>query len=75
MGNKLSLDCSGLVCPMPIVKTKKTIQNMNSGEVLEIIATDKGSVNDFKAWCESTGNEYLNLEIKEEKFYHYIKKN
>ena len=74
MEKNLSLDCTGLVCPMPIVKTKKAVQNMNNGEVLEIIATDKGSVNDFKAWCESTGNEYLELEVKEEKLYHYIKK-
>ena len=71
---KLTLDCSGLVCPMPIVKTNKALKNMNEGEVIEIIATDKGSVNDFKAWCETTGNEYIKLHENGEVLHHYIKK-
>lgn len=75
MEKNLTLDCSGLVCPMPIVKTNKTLKNMNSGEVLEVIATDKGSINDFKAWCETTGNEYINLKEDGDTLYHYIKKN
>ncbi|MGL5347057.1 MAG: sulfurtransferase TusA family protein [Peptostreptococcaceae bacterium] len=72
---KLTLDCSGLVCPMPIVKTNKALKNMNEGEVIEVIATDKGSVNDFKAWCETTGNEYIKLYENGEVLHHYIKKN
>ena len=74
METNVSVDCSGLSCPMPVVKSKKALQNMNSGEVLEIIATDKGSVNDFKAWCESTGNEYIKMDTKGDTYHHYIRK-
>ncbi|OIK13360.1 sulfurtransferase TusA family protein [Bacillus sp. MUM 13] len=54
------LDAKGLACPMPIVKTKKAISEMASGEILEIHATDKGAKNDLAAWSKSTGNELVN---------------
>ncbi|MFP3489416.1 sulfurtransferase TusA family protein, partial [Staphylococcus sp. SIMBA_130] len=47
------LDAKGLACPMPIVKTKKSIQELNSGEVLEVHATDKGAKSDIAAWVKS----------------------
>ncbi len=66
-----TLDAKGLACPMPIVRTKKTIETINSGEVLEVFATDKGALNDFAAWAKSGGHTIL--EQKEEdgvlKFY------
>ncbi len=59
-----TLDCKGLSCPMPIIKLAKTIKKMNSDEVLEMIGTDPGSKTDVPAWCEKTGNIFL--EQKEE---------
>jgi tRNA 2-thiouridine synthesizing protein A len=53
------LDAKGLACPMPIVKTKKAIEELNSGEVLEIHATDKGAKNDLSAWAKSGGHELV----------------
>lgn len=53
------LDARGLNCPLPILRTKKTLNEMGSGEVLKIIATDPGSVKDFAAFAKQTGNELL----------------
>ena len=57
-----SIDCIGLYCPMPIVKTAEKIKEMKPGEVLEIVADDKGIKHDMPAWCEATGNEFLSDE-------------
>lgn len=54
-----TLDARGLACPMPIVKTAQAIKKMASGQVLEVIATDAGSVKDFAAWSRTTGNPLL----------------
>ena len=51
-----TLDAKGLACPMPIVKTKKAMDTLNSGEVLEVHVTDKGALNDFPAWSKSGGH-------------------
>lgn len=51
-----TLDAKGLACPMPIVRTKKAIETIQSGEVLEVLATDKGALNDFTAWSKSGGH-------------------
>lgn len=53
------LDAKGLACPMPIVRTKKSIEQLESGQILEVHATDKGSKNDLTAWAKSTGHELL----------------
>lgn len=53
------LDVKGLACPMPIVKTKKQMKEMEQGQVLEIHATDQGAKSDLMAWAKSTGNEML----------------
>jgi tRNA 2-thiouridine synthesizing protein A len=55
----LELDARGLNCPLPILRAKKSIQTLNSGQVLRIVATDPGSVKDFEAFCKQTGNELL----------------
>jgi tRNA 2-thiouridine synthesizing protein A len=52
----LKLDARGLNCPMPIVKTAQAIKGMASGQLLEVLATDPGSVKDFEAWSKTTGN-------------------
>ncbi len=54
-----TVDAKGLSCPMPIVKTAQAIKTIESGEVLEVLATDAGSVNDIDAWCRSPGNELI----------------
>ena len=51
-----TLDAKGLACPMPIVKTKKSIDTINSGEVLEVLVTDKGALSDIPAWAKSGGH-------------------
>ena len=53
------LDARGLNCPLPILRAKKAMNGMNSGEVLKIVATDPGSVKDFEAFCRATGNELV----------------
>jgi tRNA 2-thiouridine synthesizing protein A len=54
-----TLDASGLNCPMPILKTKKALKQMEPGQVLEVISTDAGSVKDLVAFCNQTGNILL----------------
>jgi tRNA 2-thiouridine synthesizing protein A len=56
---KANVDARGLSCPMPIVRTAQAVKAMASGEVLEVLATDPGSIKDFAAWCRSTGNELV----------------
>ena len=58
------LDAKGLSCPMPVVKTKKAMDSLQSGQVLEVQTTDKGSKSDLAAWVKSSGHTLL--EIKEE---------
>ena len=69
-----TLDASGLSCPLPIVKTKKEIDTMTSGQVLEIISTDPGSKNDMTAWCNRTGNKLLDSSEEGGKFKFYVQK-
>lgn len=56
------LDARGLNCPLPILKTKKALADMQTGQVLRVMATDKGSVRDFQAFARQTGNELLSQE-------------
>jgi tRNA 2-thiouridine synthesizing protein A len=53
------LDVKGLNCPLPILRTKKALSEMNSGQVLRVLATDPGAVKDFQAFAKQTGNELL----------------
>ena len=69
-----TLDCSGLSCPMPILKTKKAMDKLQSGQVLKMIATDPGSLPDVEAWTSKTGNELLGHEEDNGTFTFYIKK-
>jgi tRNA 2-thiouridine synthesizing protein A len=54
-----TLDLKGLACPMPIAKTAQKMRELSSGDLLEALATDPGSVPDFNAWCTNTGNELV----------------
>ncbi len=69
-----TLDCEGLACPMPVVKTKKAIEEMNAGEVLEVRATDKGSVADLQSWANRTGHQYIGLKEDGGVFRHFLRK-
>ena len=69
-----TLDCIGLYCPMPIVKTAQKIKELSPGEVLEVISDDTGIKSDMPAWAKKTGNEYLGLEEDEGEIKVYVKK-
>jgi tRNA 2-thiouridine synthesizing protein A len=74
MNSDKILDAKGLACPMPIVKTKKALGELESGQILEIHATDKGAKNDLAAWAKSTGNELLKTEEENNVFKFWVKK-
>jgi tRNA 2-thiouridine synthesizing protein A len=67
-------DASGLACPMPIVKTKKSLAGMTTGQVLRVIATDPGSVCDMQAFAEQTGNTLLSSTTENNKYVFLLKK-
>ncbi|MEW9700911.1 sulfurtransferase TusA family protein [Paenibacillus sp. SI8] len=69
-----TLECEGLACPLPVVRTKKTMDDMVPGEVLEIRATDKGSVADLKGWASRTGHHYVGLREENGVYRHFIRK-
>ncbi|MDH5784904.1 MAG: sulfurtransferase TusA family protein [Chromatiales bacterium] len=68
------LDASGLNCPLPILRAKKTLGGMEGGQVLRIVATDPGSVKDFEAFAKQTGNELMESGEEGGKFVFLIKK-
>ncbi len=68
------LDTSGLNCPLPILKAKKALSGIEAGQILHVIATDPGSLKDFQAFAKQTGNELLNANEADGKFYFLIKK-
>jgi tRNA 2-thiouridine synthesizing protein A len=68
------LDASGLNCPLPILKAKKAINGLTSGQVLHIIATDPGSVKDFDSFCKQTGNVLMESTEEGGKYHFLIKK-
>ncbi|WP_126453714.1 sulfurtransferase TusA family protein [Sulfuriflexus mobilis] len=68
------LDASGLNCPLPILRAKKTLAGMDTGQVLRIVATDPGSVKDFEAFAKQTGNELMDSGEEGGKFVFRIKK-
>ncbi|MFP7295843.1 sulfurtransferase TusA family protein [Neobacillus niacini] len=74
MKANLILDAKGLACPMPIVKTKKAMNELEAGHVLEVQATDKGSKADIKAWAESCGHQYLGTLEEGNVLKHYLRK-
>ena len=67
-------DASGLSCPLPIVKTKKSLSSMTSGQVLKVVATDPGSVADMAAFAEQTGNALLQSGQEGGKYVFFLKK-
>lgn len=74
MNSHKVLDAKGLACPMPIVRTKKAMNELESGQVLEIHATDQGSKNDLTAWAQASGHEMLEHKAEDGVFKFWIKK-
>lgn len=72
--NVHTLDARGLNCPLPILRTKKAISAMMAGEILEITATDPGSVKDLDSFCSQTGNEMLSSRDAGGEFIFRIRK-
>lgn len=68
------LDARGLNCPLPILRAKKALTDMQSGQVLKIVATDPGSVKDFQAFCKQTGNELLSHGEAQKEFTFFMKR-
>ena len=74
MNFDLEVDARGLACPLPILRTKKALATMASGQVLHILATDPGSVKDFQAFSRQTGNELLDHAQKDKEFEFFMKR-
>ena len=68
------LDAKGLNCPLPILKAKKSLKSMSNGQVLEIAATDPGSIKDFEAFSKATGNKLLKHWMDGDVFMFYIER-
>jgi tRNA 2-thiouridine synthesizing protein A len=68
------VDARGLNCPLPILRTKKALNDMKSGEVVHVLATDPGSVRDFEAFARQTGNELLERGERDGAFYFLMKR-
>ena len=68
------LDARGLNCPLPILKTKKALGDLTTGQVLKVISTDAGSVKDMEAFAKQTGNELLASQAEGKEYVFYMKK-
>ena len=74
MNIDVELDTRGLNCPLPILKAKKALTAMESGQVLKVLSTDTGSVRDFAAFAKQTGNELLSQTTEGSDFVHILKR-
>jgi tRNA 2-thiouridine synthesizing protein A len=68
------LDCSGMLCPMPVIKTSKAIQDIAVGQVLKMIATDAGAPSDMQAWSRQTGHALLESAEEAGKYVFYVRR-
>jgi tRNA 2-thiouridine synthesizing protein A len=68
------LDTRGLNCPLPILKAKKSLNEMTSGQLLKVVSTDPGSIRDFQAFARQTGNELVEQETVGSDFIHVLKR-
>jgi TusA-related sulfurtransferase len=74
MDAQKEIDTRGLNCPLHILKAKKALADMASGEVLKVVATDPGSVRDFQAFARQTGNELLEQTTQADEFIHFLRR-
>ncbi len=68
------VDTRGLNCPLPVLKAKKALADMTSGQVLKVLATDPGSMRDFPAFARQTGNELVEQAAQDSEFIHYLRR-
>jgi len=68
------IDTRGLNCPLPILKAKKALADMQSGQLLKVVATDAGSVRDFQAFCKQTGNELVEQQTAGNDYIHVLRR-
>ena len=68
------IDTRGLNCPLPILKAKKALADMDSGELLKVLATDSGSLRDFQAFAKQTGNELVEQQTVGDEFVHVLRR-
>ncbi|MCQ6557766.1 sulfurtransferase TusA family protein [Paenibacillus mendelii] len=68
------VDTKGMACPMPIVKVKKALDTLESGQVMEVQSTDKGSLNDFQAWVKQTNHELVKHEEEQGVYKFFVRK-
>ena len=74
MDSHKELDTRGLNCPLPILKAKKALSDMASGQLLKVVATDNGSLRDFQAFAKQTGNELVEQQTVGEEFIHILRR-
>ncbi|MFT3666351.1 sulfurtransferase TusA family protein [Piscinibacter sp.] len=74
MDAQKEIDTRGLNCPLPILKAKKALADMQSGEILKVVATDPGSVRDFQAFARQTGNELVEQSAANDEFTHFLRR-
>lgn len=70
----VTLDARGLICPMPVLKAKKSLRDVPTGGVLKVMATDPGSIADMKSFCEMTGNKLISSTQEDDVFIYFIEK-
>jgi len=68
------VDARGLACPLPILRAKKALAEMQSGQILKIVCTDRGSVRDFQAFAKQTGNDLLRQVTAEPEYVHFLRR-
>lgn len=68
------LNCKGMLCPMPIIKTMKEIKSMQVGQILRMVSTDKGAPADMHAWARQTGNELLDSHAEGDTFVFFVRR-
>jgi TusA-related sulfurtransferase len=74
MDAQKEIDTRGLNCPLPILKAKKALSELQAGDVLKVLATDPGSVRDFQAFARQTGNELIEQSTAGDEFVHYLRR-
>ena len=74
MDAQKEIDTRGLNCPLPILKAKKALSELQTGQVLKVLATDPGSLRDFQAFARQTGNELIEQSTEGDEFVHYLRR-
>ena len=74
MDAQKEIDTRGLHCPLPLLKAKKALSEMSSGDLLKVVATDPGSMRDFQAFARQTGNELIEQTAQGEEFIHLLRR-